>query len=189
MNPVDAALLTPEQMGRADGLAVKARTSQVTTAEAYGLLWQSQYDFSEHNYVFGLVDWDKDEFSAFDSQTREVLGYGRRILDTDSHVLNAEIGAGARQSERRDGTTEDESIGRLSMDYEWQISETAKCNQRGSVESGSANTYTETMSSLTADVWGNFAVVFSYTVKRNSTVPADTVKRDTFTAVSLEYSF
>ncbi len=172
-----------------NGLAVKAKTSDVTTAEAYGLAWQSQYDFSEHNYVFGLIDWDKDEFSAIDNQTREVVGYGRRILDTDKHTLNGEAGIGARQAEFRDGTEEDESIARLGLDYEWAISETATFNQLVSIESGSENTYTETTSSLSADVWGNFAVVFSYTIKRNSSVPVGTVKRDTFTAVSLEYSF
>lgn len=172
-----------------DGQAVKSSTNSVTTAEAYGLGWQSQYDFSEHNFVFGLVDWDKDEFSAYDQQTREVVGYGRRIIDTDKHVLNGQAGVGARQADLRDGTSEDDTIARLGIDYQWQISDTAKFNQTFSVESGSKNTYTESMSSLSADVWGNFAIVLSYTIKQNSTVPAGVAKRDTFTAISLEYSF
>ena len=57
------------------------------------------------------------------------------------------------------------------------------------IESGSKNTYTETVSSLSADVWTNLAIVLSYTIKRNSDVPAGSVKKDTFTAVSLKYSF
>lgn len=172
-----------------DGQAVKSSTNSVTTAQAYGLGWQSQYDFSEHNFVFGLVDWDKDEFSAYDQQTREVVGYGRRIIGTEKHVLNGQAGIGARQADLRDGTSEDDTIARLGLDYEWQISDTAKFNQTFSVESGSNNTYTESMSSLSADVWGNFAIVLSYTIKQNSTVPAGVAKRDTFTAISLEYSF
>ena len=172
-----------------DGLAVKARTNQITTAEAYGLAWQSRYELSERSYVFGLIDWDKDEFSAIAKQTREVIGYGRRLIDRDNHLLNGEAGLGARQADFRDGTNEDEGIMRLALDYQWTISETARFNQTVSIESGDQNTYTETMSSLSADVWGNFAVVFSYTIKRNSTVPVGTVRRDTFTAISLEYSF
>lgn len=172
-----------------DGLAVESTTSNVTTAKAYGLAWQSKYDFSENNYVFGLIDWDKDEFSAVDQQIREVIGYGRRFVDSEKHVLNGEAGIGARQSDRRDGTADDGTIARLAIDYQWQISETAKFNQTLSVDSGSSNTYSESMTSLSANVWGNFAVVLSYTIKRNSTVPAGTKKEDTYTAVSLEYSF
>ena len=96
---------------------------------------------------------------------------------------------GLRQSDLRDGTSDDESIARLSMDYTYQLSETAKFNQLVGIESGSNNTYTETVTSLSADVWTDLAIVLSYTVKRNSTVPLGTVKRDTFTAISLEYSF
>ena len=172
-----------------DGLAVKSRTNQVTTAEAYGLAWQSRYAIDDKSYAFGLVDWDKDEFSAYSRQLREVIGYGRQFIDTDRHSLAGEAGVGARQGDFRDGTSEDESIARLGLDYEWQISDTSRFNQTFSIESGSSNTYTETMSSLSADVWGNFAIVLSYTIKRNSSVPIGVAKRDTFTAISLEYSF
>lgn len=172
-----------------DGRAIRASTSGVTTAEAYGLSWQSERDFGDKSFMFGRLAWDKDKFSGYDQQTREVVGYGRHFIDTDAHQLNAEIGAGLRQSDLRDGTKEDESIARLSVDYAWQLSETAEFKQLFGVESGSDNTFTETVTSLSADVWTNLAIVLSYTVKRNSDVPVATVKKDTFTAVSLEYSF
>lgn len=172
-----------------DGRAVKASTAGVTTAESYGLRWQSKRELSERDYIFGLAAWDKDEFSGYEKQIREVVGYGRRFLDGERHALNAEGGVGARQADLRDGTSEDESIARLSMDYTLQLSETAKFEQRFSVESGSENTYTESATSLTTEVFGNFSVVLSYTIKRNSDVPVGTQKKDTFTAVSLEYSF
>jgi putative salt-induced outer membrane protein len=171
------------------GLAVKATTNEETTAEAYGLAWQTNYEFSENNYAFGRLGWDKDEFSAYKRQTREIVGYGRRIIDSERHVLNGEVGIGARQGDLRDGTSQDGEIARLSLDYTWTISETATFAQTFALESGSDNTYTETMSSLSADVWGDFAIVLSYTIKRNSTVPVGVAKRDTNTAIALEYSF
>jgi putative salt-induced outer membrane protein len=172
-----------------DGRAIRASASGVDTAEAYGLSWQSDRDFSEKSYMYGRAAWDRDEFSGYSEQIREVVGYGRHFIDNDRHKLNGEIGAGLRQSELRDGTSEDETILRLSTDYTLQISETAEFKQLFGIESGDANTYTETVTSLSADVWTNLAVVVSYTVKRNSDVPVGTVKKDTFTAVSLEYSF
>jgi putative salt-induced outer membrane protein len=172
-----------------EGRAVRASTSGVTTAEAYALSWQSDRDFGEKNYLYARAAWDKDKFSGYDQQIRELVGYGRHFIDNERHELNGEVGLGLRQSDLRDGTTEDESIARLSMDYTFQLSETAEFKQLLGIESGSDNTYTETVSSLSADVWGDLAVVLSYTVKRNSDVPVGTVKKDTFTSIALEYSF
>ncbi len=171
------------------GSAVRASTDNVTTAEAYSLDWQSDYDLSERSYVFGLVAWNDDQFSGYDQQIRAVLGYGRRIIATERHALNGEVGAGARQADLRDGTNEDESILRLSGDYRWIISETAEFSQSLSIESGSFNTYTETVTRLTADIRGNLSIVFSYTIKNNSEVPAGIENTDTFTAIALEYAF
>lgn len=172
-----------------NGLAVRASTSGVDTAEAYGLTWKTSYDVNETDYVFGVVAWNRDEFSGYDQQLREVLGYGRRFIDRERHVLNAEVGAGFRQADLRDGTSEDESILRLATDYRWTISDNSNFSQLLAVESGSENTYVEAVSSLSANIWENIALVLSYTIKRNSEVPVNTVKRDTFTAISLEYSF
>jgi len=171
------------------GRAVQASTSGITTAEAYGLSWQSARDFGDKSYLFGRFAWDKDKFSGYDQQIREVVGYGRHFIDTDRHELNGEVGIGMRQSDLRDGTSDDESIARLSVDYTFQLSETAEFKQLFGVETGSDNTYTESVTSLAADVWTNLAIVLSYTIKRNSDVPFGTEKKDTFTAVSLEYSF
>ncbi|MGD8341689.1 MAG: DUF481 domain-containing protein [Gammaproteobacteria bacterium] len=172
-----------------EGRAIRASTSGITTAEAYGLSWQSARDLGEKSYIFGRAAWDKDKFSGYDQQIREVVGYGRHFIDSERHELNGEVGAGLRQSDLRDGTSEDESIARLSMDYTFQLSETAEFKQLFGVESGSNNTYTESVTSLSADVWGDLAIVLSYTIKRNSDVPVGTVKKDTFTSIALEYSF
>lgn len=172
-----------------DGHSVKASTSGVTTAKAYGLSWQSDRELGEKSYVYARAAWDEDKFSGYDKQIRQIVGYGRHFIDTERHELNGEIGAGFRQSDLRDGTNEDETISRLSVDYSFQLSETAELEQLFGIESGSKNTYTESITRLSADVWTSLAIVLSYTIKRNSDVPVGSVKRDTFTAVALEYSF
>ncbi len=171
------------------GAAVRASTNDVTTAEAYSLDWQSDYDLSERSYLFGVVAWNDDRFSGYAQQIREAVGYGRRFIDTERHALNGEVGAGARQADLRDGTTQDETILRLSGDYLWTISETAEFSQSIAIDSGSFNTYTESITKLTMDILGNLSIVVSYTIKTNSDVPAGTVNTDTFTAIALEYTF
>ncbi len=171
------------------GAAVRASTSDVTTAEAYSLDWQSDYDLTERSYLFGVVAWNDDRFSGYDQQIREVVGYGRRFIDTERHALNGEVGVGARQADLRDGTSQDETILRLSGDYLWTISETAEFSQSLAIDTGSFNTYTETLTRLTMSILGNISLVVSYRVKNNSNVPAGIQKTDTFTAVALEYTF
>ena len=171
------------------GLAIRSETSNVTTAEAYSLDWQSRYAINDNDYVFGLLSLDNDEFSAFDSQTREVIGYGRRIMDSERHLWNAQVGAGARQADLRDGTSNDESILFLGTDYLLNISETSAFTQTLSIEHGSDNTYTEATSALNTEIRENLAIVLSYTIKNNSDVAPGLEKTDTFTAISIEYGF
>ena len=171
------------------GLAIKSSTSNVTTAEAYGVAWQSNYTINETDYIFGNVAWDSDEFSTYDQQIRAAVGYGRRFIDRERHILNGEAGIGARDADLRDGTSQNEAILRLSGDYRWIISETSEFTQTLSIESGSDNTYLEATSALSANVQENLALVISFTIKSNSDVLPGTEKTDTFTAISLEYTF
>lgn len=171
------------------GLAVQSSTSGVSTAEAYALNWKSDYDINEESYWYGVAAWNKDEFSPYEQQSRIAGGYGRRIIQTERHELSGEIGAGYRQSDLRDGTSTDKSILRLSGDYVWTISETSRFAQTLAIESGSDNTYTEAVSSLGVDINDDLALVVSYTLRNNSDVLPGTEKTDTFTAVTIEYSF
>ena len=174
---------------RVKGRAVNSSQDEQTIAEAYELGWKTEYSFSEFNYAFGRVDWRKDRFSGYDHQISETVGYGRRIIDSEQHTLNAEIGAGARQLETQLGETESDVILRGSLDYSWRFTETAEFLQELSVESGETNTYLESVSALKATLIGDLALVASYTIKNNSEVPAGLEKTDTFTALSLEYAF
>ncbi|MEM1175089.1 MAG: DUF481 domain-containing protein [Pseudomonadota bacterium] len=173
----------------AKAVAVNATEDSNTTAEAYELGWKSEWSIAENQFLFGRLQWRKDRFSGFDTQFSQSVGYGRRLIDNEKHKLNVEGGAGARQSDLADGTTEEEFILRLGSDYSWQLSETSKFEQALSIEAGDENTYVESVTSLSASLVGNLALVFSYTVKNNSDVPADRENTDTFTAISLEYQF
>ena len=154
--------------------AINAAENQVTTAEAYDAGWKSERTLSEHNFLFGRLDWRKDRFGGF---------------DTDKHKLSAEVGAGARQSEAQDGTEQDETIATGGLYYTWLFSETAEFRQDLKVEAGSENTYLESITAIKARLVGDLALVASYTVKHNTDVPALTEKTDTYTALSLEYAF
>lgn len=172
-----------------NALAINASENEETTSEAYEWAAKSERSFSEQNYLFGQLHWRKDRFSSYESQFSQTVGYGRRLLNSDRHKLDAEIGAGARQSELIDGTSQDELIIRGAMKYKFAISDNAEFRQSVAVEAGDENTYLESISAVSASLIGNLALVASYTVKHNTDVLPGTEKTDTYTALSLEYIF
>ncbi len=169
--------------------AINSSEEDTTTAEAYEVGLKSERNLTDKDFLFGKLDWRKDRFSGFDTQFSQVVGYGRRLITTDKHSLNAEIGAGARQSERQDGTEEDETVFSGGLYYNWAFSETAAFSQDLTTEVGADNTYSESITKVSAQLIGNLALVASYTIKHNSDVVAGTEKKDTYTALSLEYGF
>lgn len=169
--------------------AINASENEVTTAEAYDVGWKTEWRISDHNFLFGRLNWRKDRFGGFDTQFSQTVGYGRRLIDGDKHKLNAEIGAGARQSEAQDGTEESETIARGGLYYKWRFSETAEFRQDFTAEGGAENTYLESVTAISAKLMGDLSLVASYTIKHNTDVPPLTEKTDTYTALSLEYAF
>ena len=171
------------------GAAIYSTDSSVTTAEAYDANWKSARNFSDHDFIFGRLDWRKDRFASIVEQFSQSVGYGRRLVDKENHKLNGELGIGARQSDLADGTDESDTIYTGRLTYAWTISETASFGQSLLVEYGSSNRYTESISELRAQLVGSLALVASYTIRHNSDVLPGTENRDTRTAISLEYAF
>ena len=171
--------------------AINNSQDDETTAEAYEAGWKTDYSFSETSYVFGRLDWRKDRFSGYERQVSQSIGYGRRLIDAEAHTLNLEVGVGARQQVLRDlaQTEEDDVIFRAGLDYTWRFSETAEFRQDLITESGESNTFIESVSAVKASLIGEIALVASYTIRNNSDVPVGTEETDTFTALSLEYTF
>lgn len=169
--------------------AINATEANTTTAEAYELGLKSERSLTDVDFLFGRLDWRKDRFSSYETQFSQTLGYGRRLIDSDRHNLDATVGVGARQSDLVDGTSTSETILRGGLNYVWTLSETAQFKQDLSVEAGDENTYLESVTALSAKLVGNLALVASYTIKHNTDVLPLTEKTDTYTALSLEYLF
>jgi putative salt-induced outer membrane protein len=173
----------------ATAAAIQSTESNVTTAEAFDFGWLSARNISDHDFIFGRLDWRKDRFASIEQQFSQSVGYGRRLIDKEAHKLNGELGIGARQSDLDDGTDESDTILTGRLTYKWQISETASFGQVFLVESGSSNTFSESVTNLSARLVGRLALVVSYTVRHNSDVLPGTENTDTRTALSLEYGF
>lgn len=169
--------------------AISASDSDSTTAEAYDLGWRSERNFTETNFLFGRLDWRSDRFSTYEKQFSQTVGYGRRVISGDTHNLSIEVGAGVRQSDLADGSSESELIFRAGANYVWTLSDTSKFKQDLNIEAGEVNTFLESVTAISASLVGNLSLVASYTVRHNTDVLPATEKTDTFSALSLEYLF
>jgi putative salt-induced outer membrane protein len=171
--------------------AISSSKSGQTTAERYTGSGKSEYDFSPHNYVFGQIQYIKDLFAGIRQNISETVGYGRRLLDSKSQHLDAEIGAGFSQTQEQKPSLARHSdvIGQLGLDYEYRISKTSRFKQSLSMQSGRTNTFLESVTGLRVAINGNLGVQLSYTVDHNTTVPTGLAKTDTYTSVALSYQF
>jgi putative salt-induced outer membrane protein YdiY len=174
---------------KATGAALYSDENDVTTAEAYEALWRSDWSLTDKDALFGRLIWRKDRFAGFATQFSQTVGYARKILTGKKHVLSADLGVGARQSEDQLGIDTDEVIYTAGAAYTWNFSDTAKFQQTLAFEVGSDNTFSESVSSVTTTLIGALSLVASHTIRHNSDVPIGTEKRDTRTAVSLQYDF
>jgi putative salt-induced outer membrane protein len=171
--------------------AIAATSDELTTAEAYAANYSARRSFGDmkKSYLFTTLDWHKDRFSSYESELSETAGYGRRLVDRAPHLLKGEIGAGARQADLIDGTSQDEAIVRAALGYTWAFTETTGFSQDFVIESGESNTSTDWISKLRARLVGNIGLVLSYRIKHNSDVVLGSEPTDRFTSISLEYAF
>lgn len=160
------------------------------TANRFQAEDRTLYSFTERDYFFGALRYDRDKFSSFEYQGTGAAGYGRRLIMTERHDLLAEIGPGVRRSKVRDtGETDTEIIARGFAEYAWQISETAKFTNRLLVESGKENTFAENEAALGVAINAFLSLRLGVAVRHNTEVEPGFKKTDTITTANLVFNF
>lgn len=170
-------------------LFVAREEGDVATEERYEARLTANRYWTEDNYLFGRLDWRKDNFGGVREEWVPSVGVGRVILHTERHELKAEIGGGYRYADLADGTREEGAALSGGIRYKWQISPTAEFYQNVVVQQSEDNTYLESETGLRTDIIGNLNARISYIVKHNTDVPEERKNSDFFTTIGLEYQF
>ena len=160
-----------------------------TSAQKYRISGKTDYLFTENNYAFLTGSYQDDRFSGYDYETSVAAGYGRRLFQTDRLLMEVEAGPGYRYKRLETGGEDEEAILRFYALFTAQVSESALFKQELSVEAGADQTVTESITSIKTRINSLFSMKASYTLEHTSTVPEDTEKTDTETALTLVYSF
>jgi putative salt-induced outer membrane protein len=187
-NTLNGAALQTQQTSQLTG-------QQEVTAERYTAGNKTDLNFTERDYAFLALEYEKDLKGATRERTSETVGYGRKVLTGPDHILELEIGGGVRQTETQATPTapvadrDDDAIGRGRLLYKWNFSENSNFSETAKVESGDTNTFSESVTEAKLSLLGKLYALASYTVRNNSKVPAGTEKTDTITSISLGWTF
>lgn len=169
--------------------ALQGSTDGVATSNSVDFNAQSDYSLTPTNYLFGLADYLRNTFASYRRRTTEVVGVGWRLLSTPTQQFDIEVGAGARQTHFTDNSTETEFIERLAGSYVWKFTDKSNFSEVLSIDNGGFNNYLQSVTALTTNLAGNFALSVSYTVNHNSRPLPTFKKTDTITSISLVYTF
>lgn len=172
--------------GKAEAIGTHDDVVGSSDTERYLLGTKSKRSFTEVDYLFVQSQWEKDVESDFEYQAFLATGYGRKLLHTDEHKLNAEIGAGWRNSEPRHDYTKNEAIGNFNLDYLWQISKDTSFVQKVAVEAGKENVVTRSLTELKQNVNASLAVSLAYDYKHDD---GEENTREGTTTFNLTYRF
>ncbi|MAY36195.1 MAG: hypothetical protein CMN84_08870 [Spongiibacteraceae bacterium] len=171
---------------------LNTESAGVRSAERYFVSNRLSYTFSPHNYLFNYVSWEDDRFSGYKYRATIAFGYGRRIIENETLLWDAEIGPGYRRAELLDNDgddVEEDAILRMASNFRWELSPTATFEQKLAVDHGEENTVSKSTTSIKTTVAGGVGLKIAYLVQYTSDVPADKVHADKQTTVTLVYSF
>jgi len=161
----------------------------VTNAKRTYITGKSDYNIDEFSYLFATLTYENDDFSGYEYQYTEAIGYGYHVIKQEDLKLDMEVGVGARQSKLDSGSTNSEGLVKGAADLEWKLSKTSTFTQHLSVEAGEDNTISRSITALKIQVIGNLSAKLSHSIKHNSDAPAGKEKTDTESIVTLVYSF
>jgi putative salt-induced outer membrane protein YdiY len=201
LGEVNLAALYSSETTEVDG-----KKEDKVSAEKYNYSAKIGYKFNPANYIFVNGDYEDDRFSGYDYKTTYSIGYGRKLIDSDTVKLNIEIGPGYRYDKTNgywddkgdnddsndefiDEKTEDEAVFRGYAMFNYKFSEAISFQQDLTIITGSSNTNTKSASALKTQIIGALAMKVAYKIDNNTDVPADKEKTDTETALTLVYDF
>lgn len=169
--------------------ALNTSENEETSAEKYIAAWKSDYKFDDSNFLFVTGQYEDDRFSGYDYQATFALGYGRRVIESDTQLLDLEAGPGFRRSKvTATEDNEDEGILKLAGKYRNKFSESAEFLEDLTIDVGEDSTISKSVTAIKAQVAGKLAMKVSFTIKHTSEVPEGTKKTDRETALTLVYS-
>jgi putative salt-induced outer membrane protein len=179
------------------------KSDDIVSAERFDAQWQSNYNFTDRMYVFGLLHYDDDKFSGFQYQETASSGLGYSVVKLADATLDVQVGYGYRRlrPELIDQAPDGEVISRTPLGVEsggvavatikgmYAFNSSTKLTEVANVETGSDDTLLQNDLGLQVNMTKALAITVGYEIRHNSSPPAPLVKTDTLVTFNLAYAF
>ncbi len=178
-------------------------TKGETTAQAWDLHFQTNYNFTDRLYGYGGLRYDENKFSGFAYQELVTTGVGYQFFNSDDTKLAAQAGVGARRL-RPEILTED-AVGAIvsteelnantdavfdsAVNLEHSFNSFTKIVANVAVEAGKDNTMTTAGLSLQVKMTDLLSLAAAYQLIRNSKPPMGAGPTNSLTSLNLVYEF
>jgi len=169
--------------------AYNAETDGNKSADRFSLGYKPKRLINDSTYIFGLGNYDTDDFANIDSRQKLVAGVGKWFINTEDRELLGEAGLGARSTDFiTGGESSDDGILYLYGKYRQKVLQNADFIGTVAVDAGGDNTFTDASLGLQVGLGGPLAIKISHSLRRNSDiVGVRGDKSDSVTGVTLVY--
>lgn len=155
----------------------------------YFASYSGHYKYSDRMYALGLLSWESDRFSGFESRLSESVGLGYAVLKGSRVNLSMEAGPALRQTDYSIGRSENEFAGRASVNYLWKMFPNLTFTQIVSYYGQSHDSTLTSDTGLTANLIGALSARAQYHIQYETNPPLGLDKADSLTRLTLVYSF
>ncbi|MDQ6995630.1 MAG: DUF481 domain-containing protein, partial [Mariprofundaceae bacterium] len=159
------------------------------TSEKYSVSIQADWKISQLSYVFSRIAADSDRFTGIRSRLAETVGYGRNLIHDDVIHWKAELGLGARQTVFIAFPRKNDTVGRLSTDIQWIVSDSTLLSQELNTEGGKEGFVSHSVTALQQKISDALSSKISFSAEHTSKVPVGIKNINTETAVTLVWAY
>ena len=163
-----------------------------STHERYEIFGQTQYNYTEKNYIFINTDWLNDTDDGFDYLWNNTVGYGRQLYKNTQHgiAITGQVGPGYRFQPNDDDDIPDQEItANGSLKFDWDINDINRVSQVFGTSYAGNETILISNTAYTAKIYENISLQLSFDVRHNTNTPDDSEPPDTITTLNVLYSF
>jgi putative salt-induced outer membrane protein len=161
---------------------------RVTDRLAASYLLRRNFTGSDWFAVAGLR-YERDEFAGFSRRFGQFVGVGYQLVNNERLKWDVMAGPGFRQTRFVDAPNESQFGVYARSTFAWQVTDTLKFGEEISSAIGKGNDSYVSTTSLTTDIYGDFALRLSFVGEVETNPPPDRRKVDTYTRGTIVYTF
>ncbi len=176
----------------------QASNSGQTSADNFSAAYKLKRELSDKSYLFGSLSYLDDDFDGFTEQSSMSLGYGHKVIDSESTKWDLELGLGYRDTQElltlANGTKAegDDLSGAtlvLNSSFQHQLTDNTQFVDKFRSEAGSDNTFIENDAALIVSMNDRFALKAGVLIRHNTDPAPGADDTDTITSLNLVYNF